>query len=122
MAFTIIEQMEKPGPAMFYEAEFRQLLEMHMNQLRTIYAVTEELDPKDLYRFEGDFSGYLLSKGETLETHWLIMRVNGMTHPNQFGRELRDPYARKRPTYILKPHPSAISELQQYYLNVRSKT
>jgi hypothetical protein len=119
MAFTIKLLMESPGANMFYNPEFRHILEMHMNQLRTLYAVRHVLTPAELYQFEGDFSGFLLSKGHTLETHWLFTRVNGMTNPNQFGRELRDPLNRAQPTSYIEPHPEAIAELQQYFITLK---
>lgn len=121
MAFTIIQQMEKPGPSMFYEPEFRHILEMHMNQLKTSYAVRKELRPEHIYQFEGDFSGFLLSEGYGLEMIWLMTRVNGMTNPNQFGRGLRDQYNRTFRPYYIEPHPEALAELQQYYITLRSQ-
>lgn len=119
MPFTIIKQMEKPGPTMFYEPEFRHMLEMHMNQLRSMYAVRKELRPEQIYQFEGDFEGFLLEEGYTLEMFWLMTRVNGMTNPNQFGRELRGDYDRNQLNYYIEPHPEAIAELQQYYITLK---
>lgn len=119
MAFTIVAQMEKPGPSMFYDPSFRHMLEMHMNQLRTIYAIQKELKPEHVYQYEGDFSGFLLEEGYGLEMHWLMMRINGMTNPNQFGKELRDPYSRGVKNYYLEPHPEALEELQQFWITLR---
>ena len=119
MAFTINTLMEQPGPSMFYDPKFRHILEMHMNQLKTIYATRHVLTPAELYQFEGDFSGFLMSKGHDLETHWLFTRVNGMTNPNQFGRELRDPLNRAMPTFYIEPSPEALAELMQYWITLR---
>jgi hypothetical protein len=119
MAFTIMQQMEKPGPSMFYEPEFRHLLEMHMNQLRTMYSVRKELRPEQIYQYEGDFAGFLFEEGYGLETHWLMTRLNGMTNPNEFGKVLRDPYNRAVPTFYIEPHPEALAELQQYYITLK---
>lgn len=66
MAFTIMAQMEKPGPSMFYEVEFRHLLQMHMNQLQTQRVFRKKLLPEKLYQYEGDFDGFLLDEGYTL--------------------------------------------------------
>ena len=119
MAFTIMTLKEDPGPSLFYDPKFRHILEMHMNQLKTIYGIKHELTAAELYQFEGDFSGFLMSKGHQLETHWLFTRVNGMTNPNQFGRELRDPLKRTYPTYWIEPRPNAVAELQQYFITLR---
>lgn len=119
MAFTIMAQMEKPGPSMFYEVEFRHLLQMHMNQLQTQRVFRKKLLPEKLYQYEGDFDGFLLDEGYTLEMCWLMQRVNGMTNSSQFGKALRDPYSREPKAYYLEPHPEAIAELQQYYISLR---
>lgn len=119
MAFTIMTQKEQPGPSMFYDPDFRHILEMHMNQLKTVYSVKHAITPAELYQFEGDFAGFLLSKAHGLETHWLFTRVNGMTNPNQFGRELRDPLKRSYPTYYIEPRPEAVAELQQYFITLK---
>lgn len=119
MAFTIITQMEQPGPSMFYDPKFRHILEMHLNQLKTMRSTRHPVTAAELYQFEGDFAGFLMSKGHDLEVHWLFTRLNGMTNPNQFGRELRDPLKRNYPTSYLEPHPEAIAELQQYWITLK---
>lgn len=119
MAFTIQTQMLKPGPTMFYDATFRHILEMHMPQLRTIYAVTKEIKAEEYYQFEGDFYGFLLSKGYTAEQFWYMLRINGMTNPIQFAKSLRDPYSTDFKSYYLEPHPDAIAELQQYFITLK---
>lgn len=119
MAFTIIEQMEKPGPSLFYNPKFRHILEMHMKQLRTRYAIRHQILPEELYQFEGDFCGFLLSKGKELEMHWLMTRINGMNNPSEFGKGLRDPYPNNIKYYYLEPNPDALAELQQYWITLQ---
>lgn len=119
MAFTIVEKTAKPGPTMFYDPGFRHILETHMNQLRTIYAIRKELKPEKIYQFEGDFNGFLLSESYGLEMHWLMMRINGMTNPNQFGKELREPLQKGSKQYYIEPHPDAISELQMFWITLK---
>lgn len=119
MAFTIQEQMEKPGPTMFYDPKFRHILEMHMNQLKTIYAIRKELKPEKVYQYEGDFNGFLLDEGYNLEMCWVMMRVNGMTNSSQFGSELRDDYGNGLKPYYIEPHPNAIAELQQFWITLK---
>jgi hypothetical protein len=119
MAFTIVQQMEQPGPDMFYEEDFRHLIEIHLPQLKTMYAVRKPLRPEQVYQYEGDFSGFLLDEGYGLEMCWVMTRVNGMTNPNQFGKTLRDPYSTGVPEFYIEPHPEAIAELQQYYITLK---
>jgi len=119
MAFTIVSQMLKPGPSMFYEPTFMHIIEMHLPQLRTIYAVQKEITGDEYYQFESDFYGFLLYKGYRAEMFWIMLRVNGMTHPQQFGASLRDPYSNGTIPKLLEPHPNAIAEIQQYYMTLR---
>lgn len=119
MAFTIVEQMLQPGSSMFYDPTFRHILEMHMNQLRTLYAVRKEVTPDEYYQFEGDFYGFLLYKGKRADEFWLLTRLNGMTNPIQFGKSLRDPYSDGVKPFYLEPHPEAIAELQQYFMTLK---
>lgn len=119
MAFTIVTNMVQPGPSMFYEPKFRHILELHIPNLRTIYATRQPITPDELYQFEGDFHGFLLSKGHLLETHWLYTRLNGMKNPMEFGWQLRDPNGAPLPSFYVIPHPEAIAELQQYYLQMK---
>ncbi len=119
MAFTINAQMAKPGPSMFYDPRFRHILEMHMPQLRTMYAVAKPLRPEQVYQFEGDFSGFLLSEGYQQEMHWLMMRVNGFTNPRQFGAGMRRNHNPTFKPYYIEPHPNALAELQQYWITLK---
>lgn len=119
MAFSIVGQMLKPGPTMFYDKTFMHIIEMHLPQLRTIYAIQKEITADDYYQFEGDFYGYLLFKGYRAEQFWYLLRVNGMTHPQQFGASLRDPYSDGCIPKLLEPHPNAIAELQQYFMTLK---
>lgn len=119
MAFTIVGQMLKPGPTMFYDKTFMHILEMHLPQLRTIYAIEKPITADEYYQFEGDFYGFLLSKGYRAEQFWYMLRVNGMTHPMQFGASLRDPYSDGTIPKFIEPHPNAIAELQEYFITIK---
>lgn len=119
MPFTIVDQMLKPGPSMFYDPLFRHIIEMHLPQLRTIYAIQKEIKADEYYQFEGDFYGYLLSKGYRAEQFWYMLRINGLTNPLHFAKSLRDPYADGSIPMLLEPHPNAIAELQQYYITLK---
>lgn len=122
MAFTIVGQMLKPGPNMFYEPKFRHILELHLNQLKVLNAVRKPIPADEYYQYEGDFDGFLLNRGYQAEMFWLMCRVNNMTHPSQFGKSLRDPYSDGKAPVFIEPHPNAIAELQQYYLTLRDRS
>jgi len=119
MAFTIVSQMLKPGPTMFYDKTFMHIIEMHLPQLRSVYAARKEITADEYYQFEGDFYGFLQYKGYRAEQFWYMLRVNGMTHPSQFGASLRDPYSDGTTPRFIEPHPNSIAELQQYFITLK---
>jgi hypothetical protein len=104
---------------MFYEPKFRHIIEMHLPQLRTIYAIPKEIGADEYYQYEGDFYGFLRNRGYQVEMFWVLLRINGMTNPLMFGKSLRDPYSDGSIPLFIEPHPSAIAELQQYYMTLK---
>lgn len=117
MAFTIIEQMAKPGDDLYYDPAFRLIVETHLNILKHSRVVQEDI-PLDLfYQYEGDFYGYLVERGIPTFMHWIYLRVNGMTNPNEFAKEQRDPLNRAYSPVLLRPHDNTVSGLRSFYLS-----
>lgn len=117
MAFTILEQTGNGGSGMFYEPEFRQIVETHLNILKLTNSVTEEIKQELFWQYEGNFYGYLTEIGVQPELHWIYLRVNNMENPNQFAWEVRDPLDKKYNPTLLKPNDNVIGIIQKYYLS-----
>jgi hypothetical protein len=87
MALTNL--MVDPGPDIFYDPEFRNVLEDHMSYLRENYCQVVVLQPDEAYQWRGDFFGLLSQKGVPRQYHWLVMRLNQYTSPNQFTEDIQ---------------------------------
>lgn len=85
MALT--DLMLNPGPDLFYDSDFRNVLEDHMTFLRQNYCQTVVLAPDEAYQWRSDFFGLLQAKGIPRQYHWLMMRINNYTSPNQFPED-----------------------------------
>lgn len=121
MAFTIISKMARGGEDLYYDPDFRLVLETHLQVLINRAAARNDI-PLDLfYQYEGDFYGYLVEIGVTPAHHFIYLRMNGMTNPNQFAKEMRredNPYI--RPVLIV-PNQNQIDNIVRLYMTRKFK-
>jgi hypothetical protein len=76
------------GPDIYYDPNFRNVLEDHMTFLRTHpKTALFTLTPDEAYQWRGDLFGLLLAKNRPAQFHWLIMRLNNYTSPTQFKQD-----------------------------------
>jgi hypothetical protein len=121
MAFTIFNKMAKPGSELYYDSDFRLVLETHLNLLINRAAAVEDI-PLDLfYQYEGDFYGYLVEKGIPPEYHFIHLRINGMTNPNQFAKEMRDPSNPLVRPVLIRPNQNQIDNIVRLYMSRKFK-
>lgn len=121
MAFTVASlSRESENTEVYYDPEFRTVLETHMQLFRT-HPTTRHtpISPDKIHQYEGDFYGLLGEMGVLMEHRWLYMRVNNMTNPNQFGHSLRDPYARLVGFGMLTPPMDLFSDIRTLFLTTR---
>lgn len=97
--------MYSPGPDIYYDDGFRNVLEDHMTYLRTS-AVTKnvEVDVLSSYKYQADLFGYLYLRNIPAFLHWVVMRMNRMTEPMEFGPSI---------TTLLLPDPNMIEQIRQ---------
>lgn len=86
-AVPLYEKMQSDGPSVYYmDPSFRAVLEAHIPYFRTDNRATLiPIDEHTAYRFEFDLWGLLLDLSIPRYLHWLIMRLNGMTSPTEYG-------------------------------------
>jgi len=121
MAFTIMTLMEQPGPDLFYDPKFRLMIETHMNILRNHLVTRTEIPENHYYQYEGDFYGFLVGESVPAYLHWVYMRVNGMTNPNQFAKDLRAYYTKRSTPILLTPNDGVLSDIQRMYVSLKNK-
>lgn len=73
-----------PGTDIYYDPQFRVILEDHMTYLREHpQNILLNVESPYAYKYEGDLFGLLSHYNISFEFHWLIMRVNGYSSPTQ---------------------------------------
>jgi hypothetical protein len=85
MALT--DLMVNAGDDLFYNPGFRNVMEDHMEYLRTRYSAVAILNPDEAYQWRGDFFGLLDGRGYNRKYHWIILRLNQYTSPLQFTED-----------------------------------
>ncbi len=77
--------MPDDGPKIFYDHDFRRMLEDHMHYLRS-HSTTDSIDVDGhvANKHHGDLVGVLTHYEIPLHMHWLVMRMNRFTSPLQY--------------------------------------
>jgi hypothetical protein len=117
MAFKVQASFADPGDPTLYLQGFRDQIETHLNILKFTNPQSHYVQPDALWQFEGNLYGYLASIGQSHDIHWIIMRMNGMHNPHEFGRK---PLERATPTpgmTLLFPDASLVSNIRTLYLS-----
>lgn len=108
MTNPIDNLMVQEGPAVFYDNDFKVVLESHLTYLRThTDTVKMSIDPIEAYRFEGDLNGLLHSFNILPQYHWVIMRMNDYTSTQETTADLPS---------LLIPDISVIERLRQLFM------
>jgi hypothetical protein len=85
MAESLWKGMFNDGPSIYYNPSFRVVLEYHLEWLRTRPRTVQAEIPLNMaLRHEFDLFGFLKEIGIPEQLHWIVMRVNGLTSPEQF--------------------------------------
>jgi len=122
MAFTVTTlSRSSENTAVYYDPEFRTVLESHMQLFRTHPSTqASPIGPDKIHQYEGDFYGLLGELGILMEHRWLYMRVNGMMNPNEFGRDLQNPYADRIGFRLLTPPMDLFGDIRMLFLTTRT--
>jgi len=85
MAFKINDLQRDNGASVYYDPDFRVMIETHLNHLRS-HEKTQSvvIDEHRVFRQESDFYGLLLELDISPKYFWILLRVNGYEHPGDF--------------------------------------
>jgi len=90
---------------------FRVMLEDHLDVIREKHIQRHLLPDTAAHQmYPGDLYGFLVANSVPRDTHWIIMRVNGMQSPSEF---------RSDHAVISLVDPMAIVNLYQTFLSRR---
>ena len=78
---ALLKTIDPTGESIYFTDKFRQMLEDHLLILRnmstaSVRQMTDE-DMNQIYRYTGDFYGFLTELGYSVKYHWTIVRMNG---------------------------------------------
>lgn len=97
------------GDDLYYTKGFMDVLEAHMQYLRSSTKTTSYAVDKDIaYIYQGDLYGYLNYRGVSQKLHWIAMRLNGYYSPFEF-----------KPTvdYLMIPSSQDVELIKISYMN-----
>lgn len=94
----------------FLSKGFRNVIENHIEYLQEIATSTVvSVELNSMIKYQGDFYGYLNSINVNQDIHWIVMRVNEMHNPIEFGEKFPQ---------VLIPDRKELDYLLGRYLNV----
>lgn len=88
MSITSSSLMVNEGDSVYYTAAWRLMIETHLLFLiNHPYTVPQSIAAHDVYKYEGDLYGMLAKLNIAPQYHFAIMRMNGLTSPQDFRLE-----------------------------------
>ncbi len=100
------------GPSIFYDEDFRAVVEAHVDYLRN-HSETKILflEPHIVYRYEFDMFGLMLHYGIPSYMHWIVLRINNLYSMTGFPKDIGQ---------LTVPSESSIGHLRQIYQTVHA--
>lgn len=103
----ILNILQRSGSNLYYEQQFRILLEDHMTYLKNLSTTRKlEIDIQNAYKYQGDLSGLLSVYLIRPEFHYIVMRMNDFTSPQEYTPDVR---------ILLIPDEQEISRIRSSY-------
>ena len=100
--------MISDGASIYYDIKFRNIIEDHLTFLRESNDLTMiSIESSMAYKYEGDLFGLLFHYKVTFEYHWIVMRLNNMTNPNQTKNTLLS---------LLIPNRTILERIKNVYM------
>jgi hypothetical protein len=81
-----LNELQRPsGASVFYSDAFRQMIEDHLEYLRTHpTTIVMDVDPQVAHKGDGNLISVLQDYDIPAEHHWIFMRLNRYTSPMQY--------------------------------------
>ena len=103
--------MINPGPSIYYDDDFRRVLEDHLSLLKKDPSTSVlNIAPQKAYKYEFDLYGLLSDYNIQPQLHWLAMRLNGMTSPTDATKDI---------TSLLIPDTNVVDRIRQSHMTTR---
>lgn len=125
MSFSLNQLMINTGDSIYFDEGFRTVLETHLVIIKKDTAARRVLVPPELaYQYQGDLYGLLGTEQFNLALgyRWLVMRVNDMYNPADYGTDWDNVYAGMHDFSLLLPSETYISTLAKKYSTTGYRT
>lgn len=100
-------KMTPPGLDVWYDDQFRQVLEDHMTFLRNHPDNTyKSVEPMETIRYRFDLFGLFRAKGIEEYVHWVVMRMNGLSTSTDVTEKL---------VGFIVPSNTVVGQILQHY-------
>ena len=107
---SLVDNFPTNYPTAFYDEKFRAILEDHIAFLKSnVNTKTVRVVGVDAIKYRGDLNGYLTLIKVPHHHHWITMRLNDFTNPNQFDETIQILYI---------PDQSLLEKIRQQYTTV----
>lgn len=108
MSIPLVTLMRNDGPPVFYQAGFRRVIEDHLSNLRNSRGSnTLNIESNMAYAFEFNLYGVLTHYQIPGYLHWIMMRVNGMTSPDEYQASM---------TSLIHPDTELVEKYRSTYV------
>lgn len=82
---NISGKARNPGPEVYYQSAFRDVIEMHLPlMLKTGRFTIQDIEPSVAYKNENDFYGLLNDFLMDVNLFWPTLRINGFYEPSEY--------------------------------------
>jgi hypothetical protein len=100
------------GPDIYYDPDFRAVLDAHYTYLRNLSTNTiRTVTPFQSTKFAGDFYGLLSDMQVPRQFFYVILRINNMVSPNDFTSTMQS---------ILIPDTSVVEMIKNIHLTKKT--
>lgn len=108
---SIVNMLPDTDPE-WYSEGFLLIVDQHISYMQQNDSRIVNVTAHQSVKFNGDLGGLLDDLNVPKKFHYAVMRLNGYTNLNQFGREGGPS---KRPTALIIPDPNILDSLMNIY-------
>lgn len=119
MAFSIQQHQIPSQDPKFYDLRFRTTIESCLDVLIN-HPSTRRIgvESKEVFKYEGDLYSLLELYHVPLDHRWIVLRMNGMHNPNEFGTRQDASGITSHGVTLLIPSEDYVSELFMQYQQI----
>lgn len=109
---TILNKMNAPGHSNFYQEDWRNLIDQHLDYLKaSTNTIVIDVEPIAAHKYAGDLPGFLVATQVPMHFYYVVLKLNDMTDGTQFGKHVQQ---------LLIPSEKDLDKLMNTYITTYS--